>query len=211
MRLGLGLDVWASPRVELPMRRILLAERLGFDSVWTAEIYGADAVTPLAFLAAHTRYLRLGSAVAQIPARPPTTTAMQFATLEALAPGRVVCGLGLSGPQVAEGWYGQPWGRPSARLRAYVAIMRPALPRTGPVAHDGPEIQLPYEGPGSTGSGRPLQSVLPPNPALPIVLAPGGPARGGTHCHSRGRGAGPRYGTARAHGLRQRGLAVLKV
>ena len=176
MRLGLGLDVWASPRVELPMRQILLAERLGFDSVWTAEIYGADAVTPLAFLAAHTRYLRLGSAVAQVPARPPTTTAMQFATLEALAPGRVVCGLGLSGPQVAEGWYGQPWGRPSARLRDYVAIVRQALHRDGPVAHAGPEIQLPYEGPGSTGSGLPLKSILHPNPELPIFLATGGPA-----------------------------------
>ena len=110
MRLGLGIDVWSEQRIELPLRRILLAERLGFDSVWTAEIYGADAITPLAFLAAHTRYLRLGSAAAQVPARPPTTTAMQFGTLEALAPGRVVCGLGLSGPRVAEGWYGQPWG-----------------------------------------------------------------------------------------------------
>ena len=176
MLLGLGVDVWASARVELPLRRVLLAESLGFDSVWTAEIYGADAVTPLAFLAAHTRYLRLGSAVAQIPARPPTTTAMQFATLEALAPGRVVCGLGLSGPQVAEGWYGQPWGRPSARLRDYVAIVRQVLRREGPVAHDGPEIRLPYDGPGSTGSGRPLKSILHPNPDLPIFLATGGPA-----------------------------------
>ena len=92
MRLGLGIDVWSEQRIELPLRRILLAERLGFDSVWTAEIYGADAITPLAFLAAHTRYLRLGSAAAQVPARPPTTTAMQFGTLEALAPGRVVGG-----------------------------------------------------------------------------------------------------------------------
>ncbi len=174
MRLGLGIDVWSTPRVELPLRRILLAERLGFDSVWTAEIYGADAVTPLAFLAAHTRYLRLGSAVAQVPARPPTTTAMQFATLEALAPGRVVCGLGLSGPQITEGWYGQPWGRPSARLRDYVAIVRQVLRREGPVAHDGPEIRLPYDGPGSTGSGRPLKSILHPNPDLPIFLATGG-------------------------------------
>ncbi len=176
MRLGLGVDVWASPRVDLPLSRILLAERLGFDSVWTAEIYGADAVTPLAFLAAHTRYLRLGSAVAQVPARPPTTTAMQFATLDALAPGRVVCGLGLSGPQVAEGWYGQPWGRPSARLRDYVAIVRQALRREGPVAHDGPEIRLPYDGPGAVGSGKALKPVLHPNPDLPIFLATGGPA-----------------------------------
>ena len=176
MRLGLGVDVWAAPRVDLPLRRILLAEKLGFDSVWTAEIYGADAVTPLAFLAAHTRYLRLGSAVAQVPARPPTTAAMQFATLEALAPGRVVCGLGLSGPQVAEGWYGQPWGQPSARLRDYVAIVRQVFRREGPVVHDGTEIRLPYDGPGSTGSGRPLKPILHPNPDLPIFLATGGPA-----------------------------------
>jgi len=176
MRLGLGVDVWASPCVELPLNRILLAERLGFDSVWTAEIYGADAVTPLAFLAAHTRYLRLGSAVAQVPARPPTTTAMQFATLDALAPGRVVCGLGLSGPQVAEGWYGQPWGRPTARLRDYVAIVRKALERREPVSHDGPEIRLPYDGPGATGSGKPLKPILHADPELPIFLATGGPA-----------------------------------
>lgn len=176
MRLGLGVDVWAAPRVDLPLRRILLAEKLGFDSVWTAEIYGADAVTPLAFLAAQTRYLRLGSAVAQVPARPPTTAAMQFATLEALAPGRVVCGLGLSGPQVAEGWYGQPWGQPSARLRDYVAIVRQVFRREGPVVHDGTEIRLPYDGPGSTGSGRPLKPILHPNPDLPIFLATGGPA-----------------------------------
>lgn len=175
MRLGLGIDVWGSSKVQLPLRQILLAEQLGFDSVWTAEIYGADAVTPLAFLAAHTRYLRLGSAVAQVPARPPTTTAMQFATIDALAPGRVVCGLGLSGPRIAEGWYGQPWGRPSARLRDYVAIMRQVLRREGPVSHEGPEIHLPYHGPGSTGSGQPMKSILHPNPDLPIFLAAGGP------------------------------------
>jgi len=176
VRLGLGIDVWSEQRVELPLRRILLAERLGFDSVWTAEIYGADAITPLAFLAAHTRYLRLGSAAAQVPARPPTTTAMQFGTLEALAPGRVVCGLGLSGPRVAEGWYGQPWGSPNQRLRDYVAIVRQAFRREGPVAHDGPELSLPYTGPGSVGAGRPLTSILHMNPDIPIFLATGGPA-----------------------------------
>ena len=176
MRLGLGLDVWSSSRLDLPLKRVLLAERLGFDSVWSAEIYGVDAITPLAFLAAHTRHLRLGSSVAQIPARPPTTTAMQFATLDALAPGRVVCGLGLSGPQVAEGWYGQPWGRPSARLRDYVTIVRKVLERESPVIHDGPEIRLPYDGPGSIGSGKPLKLILHPNPDLPIFLATGGPA-----------------------------------
>lgn len=176
MKLGLGLDVWSEPHVELPLRRVLLAERLGFDSVWTAEIYGADAVTPLAFLAAHTRYLRLGSAVAQVPARPPTTTAMQFGTLEGLAPGRVVCGLGLSGPRVAEGWYGQPWGHPNQRLRDYVAIVRQVFQREGPVAHDGSELALPYTGPGSVGAGRPLKSILHMNPDLPIFLATGGPA-----------------------------------
>ena len=110
MKLGLGLDVWSSARFDLPLDRVLLAERLGYDSVWTAEIYGADAVTPLAFLAAHTSHLRLGTAVAQVAARPPTTAAMQFGTLEAMAPGRVVCGLGL--------WFAVAAAAPSAARAA---------------------------------------------------------------------------------------------
>ncbi len=175
MKLGLGLDLWAGRELRIPWDTVLEAERLGFDSVWTAEIYGADAVTPLAHLAARTRHLRLGSAVAQVAARPPTTTAMQFGTLDALAPGRVVCGLGLSGPQVVEGWYGQPWQRPNAWLRDYVDVVRQVFRRDGPVALDGDVVRLPYDGPDGLGVGKSLASILHMNPDLPIFLATGGP------------------------------------
>ncbi|MCE2392878.1 MAG: LLM class F420-dependent oxidoreductase [Proteobacteria bacterium] len=159
------------------MRRIRLAERLGFDSLFTAEIYGTDAVTPLAYLASQTKYLRLGTAVAQVAARPPVTTAMQFGSVEELAGrGRVICGLGLSGPQIVEGWYGQPWGRPNPRLRDYVTIVRQVFRREGPVVHEGPQIQVPFSGEGALGIGKPLKSILHMNPDIPIWLATGGPA-----------------------------------
>ncbi len=170
MKLGLGLDVWSSARFDLPLDRVLLAERLGYDSVWTAEIYGADAVTPLAFLAAHTSHLRLGTAVAQVAARPPTTAAMQFGTLEAMAPGRVVCGLGLSGPQVVEGWYGQPWRRPHQTLREYVDVVRQVFRREAPVALDGEVLRLPHDGPDGLGVGKPLKPILHMAPDLPVFL-----------------------------------------
>ncbi|MBC8364249.1 MAG: LLM class F420-dependent oxidoreductase [Actinobacteria bacterium] len=175
MKLGLGLDTWSSPRLELPLERVRLAERLGFDSVWTAEIYGADAITPLAFLAARTSRIRLGSGIAQVAARPPTTTAMQFGTLEAMATGRVICGLGLSGPQVVEGWYGQPWTRPNQTLREYVDVVRQVFRREAPVAINGEILHLPHDGPEGLGVGRPLKPILHMNPDLPIFLAAGGP------------------------------------
>jgi F420-dependent oxidoreductase-like protein len=176
MKLGLALP-WANPQVKLPVERVLLAERLGFDSVWTAEIYGQDAITPLAFLAAHTRRIRLGTAVIQAAARTPAATALAMATVDQLAGGgRVIIGVGLSGPQIVEGWYGQPWGDPRARLRDYVSILRKVLRREGPVSHDGPEIALPYRGPGATGLGKPLKSVLHTDPKTPIYLGTGTPA-----------------------------------
>ena len=114
MKLGIAVDVWNQAKLKIPLERVQLAERLGYDSVWSAEIYGTDAITPLAWIAAHTRHIRLGTAVCQVAARPAVTTAMQFGTLEALAgPGRAICGLGLSGPQIVEGWYGQPWASPT--------------------------------------------------------------------------------------------------
>src|SRR6195256_2841899 len=162
--------------MQLPVARVQLAERLGYDSVWTAEAYGADALTPLAFLAASTTRIKLATGVVQIWARTPAATAMAFATLESLAgPGRVIAGLGLSGPQIVEGWYGQPWAKPIARTRDYVAIMRKIFRRKGPVAHEGRAIPLPYAGADATGLGKPLRSILHPNPALPIYLAAGGP------------------------------------
>ena len=145
MKLGLALP-WANPKVRVPVERVQRAERLGFDSVWTAEIYGQDAITPLAFLAAHTRRIRLGTAVIQAAARTPAATALAMATVDQLAGGgRVIIGIGLSGPQIVEGWYGQPWGDPRVRLRDYVTIMRKVLRREGPVAHDGKEIALPAD------------------------------------------------------------------
>ncbi|MDQ1462374.1 MAG: hypothetical protein QOI08_3858 [Actinomycetota bacterium] len=177
MLLGLALDAWSGADVKLPIARVQLAERLGYDSVWTAEAYGADALTPLAYLAAVTSRIKLATGVVQISARTPAATAMAFATLESLAgTGRVIAGLGLSGPQIVEGWYGQPWAKPIARTRDYVAIMRKIFEREGPVAHDGAAISLPYAGADATGLGKPLKSILHPNPALPIYLAAGGPA-----------------------------------
>jgi F420-dependent oxidoreductase-like protein len=176
VRLGLALDAWAGADLVLPVERVLLAERLGYDSVWTAEAYGADALTPLAFLAARTTRIKLATGVVQISARTPTATAMAFATLEAMAGrGRVIAGLGLSGPQIVEGWYGQPWARPIARTRDYVAILRQVFRRAGPVVHEGRAISLPYAGADATGLGKPLKSILHPNPDLPIYVAAGGP------------------------------------
>jgi F420-dependent oxidoreductase-like protein len=173
MKLGLMIG-YSGARLRLPVERVQLAERLGFDSVWTAEAYGSDALTPLAYLAARTERIRLGTAVIQLAARTPAAAAMAFGTLDALAgEGRAICGIGVSGPQIVEGWYGQPWGKPNARIRDYVAIMRKVLAREGPVTHQGREISLPYTGPGSLGIGKPLKSILHANPKLPIWLGTG--------------------------------------
>ena len=173
MKLGLYLG-YSGATMSLPVETVLLAERLGYDSVWTAEAYGSDAITPLAYLAALTRRIRLGTGIMQLAARTPAAAAMAVATLDALAGGdRVIAGLGVSGPQIVEGWYGQPWGRPYWRLRDYVAIMRKVLLRKEPVRHDGREIQLPYTGPGALGVGKPLMSILHANPCLPIWLGTG--------------------------------------
>jgi F420-dependent oxidoreductase-like protein len=173
MKLGLSIG-YSGAELRLPVEKVLLAERLGFDSVWTAEAYGSDAVTPLAYLAALTKRIRLGTGIMQLAARPPATAAMAAGTLEALAgPGRVIAGLGVSGPQIVEGWYGQPWGKPYWRIRDYVAIMRKVFERKEPVAHAGREISLPYAGPGALGVGKPLTSILHMNPRLPIWLGTG--------------------------------------
>jgi F420-dependent oxidoreductase-like protein len=177
MKLGLMLGAWFGPSMEIPLARVRRAEELGYDSVWSAEAYGADALTPLAYLAGLTERIKLATGVVQIGARTPTATAMAFATIEALAGrGRVIAGLGLSGPQIIEGWYGTPWKNPIARTRDTVAIMRQVFAREGPVAYEGDAISLPYSGDDATGVGKPLKSILHTNPDLPIYLAAGGPA-----------------------------------
>ena len=177
MKLGYLLGAWSGAELRLPLERVRLVEELGYDSVWSSEAYGADALSPLAYLAAVTDRIKLGTGVVQVSARTPAATAMAFATIEALAGrGRVIVGLGLSGPQIVEGWYGEPWAKPIARTRDTVAIMRQIFERKGPVEYRGEAISLPYDGAGSIGAGKPLKSILHTNPDMPIYLAAGGPA-----------------------------------
>jgi F420-dependent oxidoreductase-like protein len=172
VRLGLQLGY------DDPVAAVALAEeadRLGLDAVWTSEAWGADAVTPLAWIAARTERIGLGTAIMQIPARTPAATAMTVATLDHLSGGRVRLGLGTSGPQVAEGWHGQPWGRPLAKTREYVEIVRTAL-RRQTVEHHGDHYDIPFSGPGATGLGKPLKMILRPlRGDVPIYLAAIGP------------------------------------
>ena len=173
MKLGLMLG-YSGAELDIPIERIKLAERLGYDSVWTAEAYGSDAITPLAYIAAHTDRIRLGTAVIQLAGRTPANAAMAMATLDKLAGGnRVICGIGVSGPQIVEGWYGQPWGRPYYRIRDYVTIMKKIFAREAPVSHAGREISLPFSGEGALGVGKPLKSILHMNPDIPIWLGTG--------------------------------------
>jgi F420-dependent oxidoreductase-like protein len=173
MKLGLAIG-YSRAHYEAPVELVQRAEELGYDSVWTAEAYGTDAVTPLAFLAACTKRIKLGTGIMQLAARTPANAAMSAATVDAMAGGgRFIAGLGVSGPQIVEGWYGQPWGKPYWRMRDYVAIMRKIFAREAPVSHEGREISLPYTGPGSVGLGKPLKSILHMNPDIPIYLATG--------------------------------------
>jgi F420-dependent oxidoreductase-like protein len=176
MKLGLSLG-YSGAEMRVPVEKVQLAERLGYDSVWTAEAYGSDAVTPLAYLAAVTTRIRLGTAIMQLAARTPAAAAMAAATVDAMAGGnRFIAGLGVSGPQIVEGWYGQPWGRPYYRIKDYVAIMRKIWARDEPVTHAGTEISLPYEGPGAIGLAKPLKSILHMNSRIPVWLGTGGEA-----------------------------------
>lgn len=173
MKLGLSIG-YSGERMALPVERILHAERLGYDSIWTAEAYGSDAISPLAYLAALTKNIRLGTGIIQLAARTPAATMMSAATVDDLAGGnRFILGLGVSGPQIVEGWYGQPWGKPYWRIRDYVQIMQKIRDRAGPVTHQGKEISLPYTGPGAMGVGKPLKSILHMNPKIPIWLGTG--------------------------------------
>ncbi len=168
----LGIDIhYAGARLALPIPLIQHAEAMGFDSVWASESYSSDAMTPLAYIAALTQKIRLGTGIAQLAARTPANLAMCAQTIDAMAgEGRMIVGLGVSGPQIVEGWYGRPWGNPAEQLRDCVAIMKKIFRREEKVSHRGKEFSLPYEGPGSCGLGKPLKSILHGNPDIPVLL-----------------------------------------
>lgn len=174
MELALYLG-YSGKRLSLPMSLIEAADRLGYHSVWTAESYGSDSVTPLAYIAARTQCIRLGTAVMQMPARTPAMTAMTAISLDHLSQGRFLLGLGLSGPQVVEGWHGQPYGKPLVKTREYVSIVRQIFAREAPLTHHGDHYDIPYAGPTATGLGKPLKSIIEGRRDLPIYLAAIGP------------------------------------
>jgi F420-dependent oxidoreductase-like protein len=174
MRLAVSLS-YAGASLALDIDKVLEAERLGYDSVWTAEAYGSDAVAPAAWVAARTTRIHVGTGIMQIPARTPAMTAMTAMTLDALSGGRFRLGLGVSGPQVVEGWHGTPFGKPLVKTREYVEIVRTIFKREKPVEFRGEYYQIPYTGPDATGLGKPLKSILHGRATLPIYLAAVGP------------------------------------
>lgn len=175
MKIGVNIGYWSSAGPPPQAAEIVAeADRLGLDSVWTAEAYGSDVLTPLAWWGARTSRVRLGTAIAQMSAREPAATAMAAITMDHLSEGRFILGLGVSGPQVVEGWYGKPFARPLARTREYVEIVREVLRRDEPVTYEGEHYRLPLE--GGTGLGKPLKAgVRPLREDIPIFLAAEGP------------------------------------
>ncbi len=176
LKLGLQLGYWGAGPNPKTVEIAQEAERLGYDAVFTAEAWGSDVFTPLAWIGAHTTKIRLGTGIAQMSARAPTATAMAAMTLDHLSGGRMILGLGVSGPQVVEGWYGQPFGKPLARTREYIDIIRQVLARETPVTNDGEHYPLPYTDEGAWGLGKPLKSIVHPlREDLPIFLGAEGP------------------------------------
>ncbi len=174
MKLALSIGYWGAGPPEGAAELVKLAERLGFDSVWTAEAYGSDALTPLAWWGSGTERIKLGTGIMQMAARTPTAAAMAAMTMDHLSGGRFVMGLGVSGPQVVEGWYGRPYAKPLAFSREYIEIVRQVISREAPVTHDGAHFQLPLS--DGTGLGKPLKSTIHPlRTDLPIYLAAEGP------------------------------------
>jgi F420-dependent oxidoreductase-like protein len=184
MRLGLMVG-YSGAQVSIDMARIREVESLGYHSLWTAEAWGSDAVSPLAWIAAQTRTIRLGTAIMQLPGRSPANTAMTAMTLDALSGERFILGLGTSGPQVVEGWHGVPWGKPLTWLREYIQIIRKILARDAPLEFEGERYQIPYKGPGSAGLGKPLRSMVHGRKDIPIYsgsMAPKGQELCGELC-----------------------------
>lgn len=170
MQLGITVDM-SGPTPKLDMDRVLEAERLGFAQVWTGEAYGTDAVTPVTWILSRTTKIKAGTGIMQIPARTPACTAMTVMTLQILSNNRFLCGLGVSGPQVVEGWHGVRFGKPMTRTKEYIAIIRQILDRKAPLEFHGEEYVIPYAGPDATGLGRSLRSVTHGNPDIPFYLA----------------------------------------
>jgi F420-dependent oxidoreductase-like protein len=174
VKLGYNTGYWGAGPPADAAEGIAEAERLGFDSIWTAEAYGSDALTPLAWWGASTSRIKLGTSIVQMGARTPAATAMAAMTLDHLSGGRVILGLGASGPQVVEGWYGQPYPRPLERTREYVQIVRDIVAREKPVEFSGRHYQLPLD--GGSGLGKPLKSTIHPlRSTIPIYLGAEGP------------------------------------
>jgi F420-dependent oxidoreductase-like protein len=174
MKLAMTLRV--SPTAGIDMDLVLEAERLGYEAVWCGEAYGTDAVSPVAWVLAQTKRIKAGTAIMQMPARTPACAAMTAMTLQALSGNRFLCGIGPSGPQVVEGWHGVPFGKPLARTREYIAIIRQVLERKAPLEYHGEHYQIPFTGPGSTGLGKALRSTIHGDPNLKIYTAAIAPA-----------------------------------
>ena len=174
MRLGLNLG-YSGSTMGIDLSLVQEADRLGYHSVWSAEAYGSDAVTPITWVGARTERIGVGTAIMQIPGRTPTLTATTAMTLDQLSGGRFLLGLGVSGPQVVEGWHGVPFGKPLVKTREYVEIVRAVWRRERPLEFKGEYYQIPYRGPDATGLGKPLKSILHGRPTIPIYLAAIGP------------------------------------
>lgn len=176
---------YSGAQMGLDIEGVLEAERLGYDSIWTAEAWGSDAVSPLAWLGAKTERIKLGTAIMQLPGRSPANTAMTAMTLDALSGGRHILGLGTSGPQVVEGWHGLPWDKPLTWMREYITIVKKIFAREQPLEFEGKKYQIPYRGPGSKGLGKPLKSMLHGRKDIPIyagAMAPKGQALAAELC-----------------------------
>ncbi|MEZ5167950.1 MAG: LLM class F420-dependent oxidoreductase [Acidimicrobiales bacterium] len=175
MELGLTWGYWTRAMPENFLELSVAADQVGFDCIWSAESWGSDAFSPLAYLAGHTTNVKLGTGVVQLSARTPSATAMSAITVDHLSNGRLILGLGVSGPQVVEGWYGMPSRKPLARTREYVEVLRQVFRREGPLEFQGEHFQMPYSGPGSEGLGKPLKVMTHPLREIPIWIGAEGP------------------------------------